>query len=86
MEVDRETVLPFDLAILNSYILLTSCGGKKISHRDFQITLPGNMLTQAGQEQNVHRSIGRTPTAATKVVRLEERGRKRWPIPYAKQS
>jgi hypothetical protein len=24
-----------DLAILNSYILLSSCGGKKISHRDF---------------------------------------------------
>jgi hypothetical protein len=25
----------FDLAILFSYILLSSCGGKKISHRDF---------------------------------------------------
>lgn len=24
-----------DLAILNSYILLSSCGGKKFSHRDF---------------------------------------------------
>jgi len=24
-----------DLAILNSYILHSSCGGKKISHRDF---------------------------------------------------
>jgi len=24
-----------DLAIVNSYILLSSCGGKKISHRDF---------------------------------------------------
>jgi hypothetical protein len=24
-----------DLAIVNSYILLFSCGGKKISHRDF---------------------------------------------------
>ena len=28
-----------DLAILNSYILLTSCGGKKMSHRNFQLTL-----------------------------------------------
>ena len=28
-----------DLAIVNSYILLSSCGGKKISHRDFRFTL-----------------------------------------------
>ena len=28
-----------DLAIVNSYILLSSCGGKKISHRDFHLTL-----------------------------------------------
>jgi len=27
--------LLLDLAIVNSYILLSSCGGKKISHRDF---------------------------------------------------
>jgi hypothetical protein len=26
-----------DLAILNSYILLSSCGGNKISHRDFRL-------------------------------------------------
>ena len=25
----------FNMTILNSYILLSSCGGKKISHRDF---------------------------------------------------
>jgi hypothetical protein len=25
----------FNLAILNSYTLFSSCGGKKISHRDF---------------------------------------------------
>ena len=28
-----------DLTIVNSYILLSSCGGKKISHRDFRLTL-----------------------------------------------
>jgi hypothetical protein len=38
----------FDLAILNSYILLCSCGGKKISHRDFRFALVRNMLAQAG--------------------------------------
>jgi hypothetical protein len=28
-----------DLAVLNSYILLFSCGGKKITHREFQLAL-----------------------------------------------
>jgi hypothetical protein len=39
-----------DLTIVNSYILLSSCGGKKISHRDFQLTLIREMLAQAGHE------------------------------------
>ena len=48
--------------------------GKKISHRDFQLTLVWNLLTLAGQEQNVPRPVGRPPAAATQVVRLEEHG------------
>jgi len=36
-----------DLAILNSYILQSSCG-KKMSHRDFRCTLVRNMLAHAG--------------------------------------
>jgi hypothetical protein len=71
------------LTILNSYILLSSCGGKKISQRDFRITLLGNMLVQAGLERNVQRPTGRTLAAATQVVRFEERGKKHWPIPSA---
>jgi hypothetical protein len=43
----------FDLAILNCYILLSSCGGKKISHRDFRFILVRNMLRQAGYEQTI---------------------------------
>ena len=39
-----------DLAIVNSYILLSSCGGKKISHRDFQLTLIREMLAWSGHE------------------------------------
>jgi hypothetical protein len=39
----------FDLAIVNSYILLSSCGGKKILHRDFHLTLIREMLAQSGQ-------------------------------------
>jgi len=61
----------FDLAILNSYILFFSCGGEKISHGDFHLTLLGNLLAQAGQERNVQRRICRTPAAATPVVRLK---------------
>jgi len=73
----------FDLAILNSYILFSSLGGKKISCSDFRNTLLGNLLVQAGQEWNVQRPIGRPPAAATQVIRFEERGRKHWPVPSA---
>jgi len=75
----------FDLAILNSYILLSSLGGKKISHSDFWNTLLGNLLAHAGHERNVQRPIGRSPAAATQVVRFEERDSKHWPIPSAMQ-
>ena len=40
----------FDLAILNSYILFSSLGGKKIPHGNFRDTLVGNLLVQAGHE------------------------------------
>ena len=73
----------FDLAILNSYILFSSCGGKKISHMDFRLTLLRNLLAQGGQEWNVSGPMGRPPAAATQVVRLEERSRKHWPNPPA---
>ena len=39
-----------DLAIVNSYILLLSCGGKIISHRDFQLALIREMLAWTGHE------------------------------------
>ena len=65
----------FDLAILNSYILFSALGGKKISHSDFRKTLLGNLFAHAGHERNVQRPIGRPPAAATQVVRFEERGR-----------
>jgi len=61
----------FDLAILNSYFLFSSLGGKKISQSDFRNTLMGNLLVQAGQESNVQMSIGRPAAAAGEVVRFE---------------
>jgi hypothetical protein len=70
----------FDLAILKSYILFSSLGGKKISHWGFRNTLMWNLLAQAGHERNVQRPVGRPPAAAPQLIRFEEYGRKHWPI------
>jgi len=69
----------FDLAILNSYILLSSCGGKKISHRDFRFTLVRNMLAQAVYERTIPRPLARHPSTASEISRLEAS----WPRPCA---
>ena len=60
-----------DLAILNGYILHSSCGGKKMSHRDFRYTLVRNMLAHAGPEWRVPRPLGRPPNIESHVARLE---------------
>jgi len=86
MEVTKKLFFHlFDLTILNSHILSSSLGGKKISHRDFQNTLLWNLLAQAEHERNVQRPIGRPPAAITQVLRLEERDRKHGPILSATQ-
>jgi len=74
-----------DLAILDSYILHSSCEGKKISQRDFQYTLVRNMLAHAGPEQRVPRSLGRPPNVEPHVARLKVFGIKHWPIPCETQ-
>src|SRR5215475_10045423 len=48
-----------DLTIVNSYILLSSCGGKKILHRDFRLTLIREMLVWAGHEPRPSMPVGR---------------------------
>ena len=83
MEVDTEIVLlSVNLAILNSYILLllSSCGGKKILHTDFQWTIVRNLLVQAEQEQNVQRPVGRPAPAAAEILRQKISVSKHWPI------
>ena len=74
-----------DLAILNSYILYSSCGGKKISHRDFRYNLVRNMLAYAGPEWRVPRALGRPPNVESHVARLEVCGSKHWPTPSETQ-
>jgi len=72
----------FEVPIRNKYIfLLARC--KKILHSDFQNILQRKLLAHAGHERNVQRLIGRSPAAATQIVRFEERGSEHWPIPSA---
>ena len=75
----------FDLAILKTYILFSSLGSKKISLRDFRMTLMRNLVAQAGQERNVRRPVGgpAAPAAAIQSIWFEERGRQHRPIPSA---
>lgn len=52
MEVSEKAVfLLFVLAILKSYILPFSCGGKKVSHKDFLLVILRNMLVVAAHVQ-----------------------------------
>jgi hypothetical protein len=68
-----------DLAILNSYILLSSCGGKKISLRRFRLTLVNGMLAHAWQVRRLQRPMGRPAGTDERVNRLEECGSEHWP-------
>ena len=74
-----------DLTILNSYILHSSCGGKKISHGDFRFTLVRNMLAHVGPERSLPRSSGRPPKVEKHVAMLEVCGSKHWPTPSEMQ-
>ena len=68
-----------DLAIVNSYILLSSCGGKKILHSDFRLTLIREKLAQSGHEPRPSMSVGRPAAASNNTGRLDTRHNKHWP-------
>jgi len=74
-----------DLSILNSYILYSSYGGKKMSHRDFRFTLVRNLLAHAGPERRLRRPLGRPRNVESHVAGLEFCGSKHWPIPSETQ-
>ena len=65
-----------DLAILNSYILRSSCGGKKISHTDFRFTLVRNLLAHGESEGRILRPLGRPLNVEVHVTWLKVRGSK----------
>jgi len=74
-----------DLAIVNSYILLCSYGGKKISHRDFHLTLIREMLAWYGQGPQPSMPVGRPAPASTNIGRWDTCHNKHWPGRNSKQ-
>ena len=81
MEVNKKALFPpVGPDIVNSYILLSSCGGKKISFRDFRLTLIRDMLARAGNEPRPSMPVGRQAQTSTKIVRLDTRHNKHWPV------
>jgi hypothetical protein len=59
MEVDKKTFFHFlDMTILNSFLLLTSCGAI-ITHRDFRLALVRNLIEDAGSLPHPRHPLGR---------------------------
>jgi len=67
-----------DLAIVNSYILFSSCDGKKISHRGFRLTLITEILARSGHEPLPFMPVGRPAPAPANIRRLDTCHNKHW--------
>jgi hypothetical protein len=68
-----------DLTVLNSFILLSSCGAK-FSHRDFRLALVRNMVDHAGRNPcHPQRPVSRTPALSSTRGRLESAKNDHWP-------
>ena len=72
-----------DLTVLNSWILLSSCGAQ-YTHRDFRLLLVRNMIQEAGKSQDrpTPSLVGRPSAAAANIVRLKSRHNKHWPAKF----
>jgi len=69
-----------DLTVLNSWMLLSSCGAK-YTHQDFRLLLVRNLIEEAGKSQDrpSPRLVGRPSSGAKIVLRLRSRHNKHWP-------
>jgi len=69
-----------DVTVLNSWILLSSCGAK-YTHRDFRLLLVRNLIEEAGKSQDhpCPKLVGRPSSGAKNVLRLESHHNKHWP-------
>ena len=72
-----------DLTVLNSWILLSSCGAK-CTHKDFRLLLVRNLIEEAGRSH--YRSspslVGRPSVAAASVMTLDSRFNQHWPAKH----
>ena len=69
-----------DLTVLNSWILLSSCGAQ-YTHRDFRLLLVRNLIEEAGKSQDCPTPslVGRPSVAAANTVWLESCHNQHWP-------
>jgi len=67
------------LDLANLYILLSSCGGTKISHRDFRLALIREMLAWPGHDPRPSMPVERPASASNNTGRLDTRHNKHWP-------
>jgi hypothetical protein len=66
-----------DLTVLNSDILLLSCGSK-LSHGDCRLTLMRNMVELSGPQPCPLQSVGRASSLVTIIGHLEENNHQYW--------
>ena len=68
-----------DLTVLNSWILLSSCGAK-YTHQDFRLLLVRNSNEEAGKSQDhpTRRLVGSPSSGAKNILRLENCHNKHW--------
>jgi hypothetical protein len=73
------------LTVLNSWILLSSCGAK-YTHRDFRLLLVRNLIEEAGRSQDrpTPSLVGGPSAAETNVTRLEVRHSQHWLVKSSK--
>ena len=75
-----------DLTVLNSWILLSSCGAK-YTHIDFRLLLV-RKLTEEAENSPDHpnpRLVVRPSVGAKNVLQLESRHNKHWPVKSSTQ-
>ena len=75
-----------DLTVLNSWILLSSCGAT-YTHRDFRLLLVRNLIEEAGKSQDhpTPRLVGRPSSGTKDVLWLESCHNKHWPAKLINQ-
>jgi hypothetical protein len=76
LEVDKEAVFHLLDLILNSYILLISCGSK-LSHRDYRLCLVKDLLKEGGRVLQTETAPQEMPDLPTSW--LEARHILHWP-------